>query len=475
MRFKCVSIAVLLLLAFSFFSSSASLALDKFDRQQAMEVIDAASVKKAEFLEKTDILDATMQKPAKEAIIERFPPLVKFMIGMTILLLAPAISRRCNLPDVVGLILAGIILGPFVFGLGRGEGAIISTFSEVGKLLLLFFAGMEIDLVLFGKSRWRTSFFGIATLLVPLMVGTFLGFAFGYSAVSAILIGSLLASHTLLGFPIVQRYKLMHNEPVIVTIGATIFTDTVSLVILAICVSIHTMGFQPVNTAWQIIQIILYIFIVLVGLSKIVRWYFKKYNPDQEIQMLILLLIVMTAAMLAELIHLESIVGAFMAGLAVNRCLRGTKTHEHLEVLGKTLFVPAFFLSIGLSLDLPKIWDSLVQHFWFVISLSAGLISAKFAAAWVTGAVFKYGKYEWLNMWSLSMPQVAATIAAALVAFNSLDSSGNRLIDQNVLSGVLVMVVITAIGGPILTEIFSKRINAESDGPKNCQVNASPR
>jgi Kef-type K+ transport system membrane component KefB len=177
--------------------------------------------------------------------------------------------------------------------------------------------------------------------------------------------------------------------------------------------------------------------------------------------MLILLIIVMTAAMLAELIHLESIVGAFMAGLAVNRCLRGTKTHEHIEVLGKTLFVPAFFLSIGLSLDLPKIWESLIHHFWFVALLSAGLIAAKFAAAWVTGAVFKYKRDEWLNMWSLSMPQVAATIAAALVAFNSLDANNNRLIDQNVLSGVLVMVVITAIGGPILTEIFSKRIKGE--------------
>jgi Kef-type K+ transport system membrane component KefB len=166
--------------------------------------------------------------------------------------------------------------------------------------------------------------------------------------------------------------------------------------------------------------------------------------------------------MLAELIHLESIVGAFMAGLAVNRALRGTKTHEHIEVLGKTLFVPAFFLAIGLSLDLPKIWESLRLHFLFVFSLSAGLIAAKFAAAWLTGLVFKYSRDEWLNMWSLSMPQVAATIAAALVAFNSLDSFGKRLIDQNVLSGVLVMVVITAIGGPILTEIFSKRIKRDA-------------
>jgi len=168
----------------------------------------------------------------------------------------------------------------------------------------------------------------------------------------------------------------------------------------------------------------------------------------------------MAAATLAEAIHLESIVGAFMTGLAVNRCLRGTKTHEHIEVLGKTLFIPAFFFAIGLSLDLPNIWDSIRAHPGFVFSLSAGLIGAKLLAAMATGKVFKYRTDEWLNMWSLSMPQVAATIAAALVAFQSKNAEGERLIDQTVMSGVLVMVIVTAVGGPILTEIFSKRLNA---------------
>ncbi len=463
LRIRNIFAVVAVLLAFQSIPLLAGRPLDRFDLQQSAEIGDAADKGKEEYIAKSNILDAAEIKPAKEGIVEKFPPLVKFMIGMTVLLLAPAVSRRFKLPDVVGLIIAGILFGPFVFGLARGEGPIIQTFSELGKLLLLFFAGMEIDLVLFKKSKVRTSFFGMATFICPFMAGFALAMAFGYGVVSAALIGSLLASHTLLGFPIVQKYKLLQNEPVVVTIGATIFTDTLSLIILAICVSIHTIGFQPMNTAWQVIQIGLYVFIVLVGLSKIVRWYFKNYSPEQEIQMLILLMVVMTAAILAELIHLESIVGAFMAGLAVNSCLRGTKTHENIEVLGKTLFVPAFFLAIGLSLDLPKIWESLRAHFLFVVLLSAGLISAKLLAAWLTGKIFKYSRDEWLNMWSLSMPQVAATIAAALVAFESLDPSGKiRLIDQNVMSGVLVMVVITAIGGPILTEVFSKRVAAAS-------------
>ncbi len=407
---------------------------------------------------KGDVLDAVKTLTPAGRFFEKFPPLVRFMAGLTVLLLAPVLARRYKLPDVVGLILAGVIMGPFMLGIWREDGVIISVFSDLGKLLLLFFAGLEIDLVMFKEARWRTSFFGIATLLCPLAMGIALGHYFGYSNVAAVLTGSLLASHTLLGFPIVQRYKLLKNEPVIVTIGATIFTDTISLIILAICVSIHTMGFKPANTAYQIVQIALYIFIVLVGLSKIVSWYQKKYKPDQDMQMLILLIIVMTAATLAEMIHLESIVGAFMAGLAVNRCLRGTQTHEHIEVLGKTLFVPCFFLAIGLSLDLPKVWESLLLNTLFVVCMSCGLIAAKFLAAALTGLVFKYKPDEWLNMWSLSIPQVAATIAAALVAFNSLDAHGKRLIDDSVMSSVLVMVVVTSILGPLLTEFYSKRI-----------------
>ncbi len=462
MRHSTSYIFILLVLLFSFFllvpQKVFAKPLSQEDLQQAQEIGKAAEVDKEEFLNKNNILDAATQKPVFKSPLSDFPPLVRFMVGITILLLAPSLSRRCKLPEVVGLIIAGIIFGPYAFGLMHSEGQVIVIFSELGKLLLLFFAGMEIDLILFNKAKWRASFFGTVTLLIPLFFGIFIGLVFGYSTVSAVLIGSLLASHTLLGYPILQKYKLLENESVLVTVSATIFTDTVSLIILAICVSIHTMGFQPINTIHQIIQILLYVFIIIFGLSKIVQWYFKKFNPSQDVQMLVLLIIVMAAATLAEMIHLESIVGAFMAGLAVNRCLRGTKTHEHIEVLGKTLFVPAFFFAIGLSLDLPKIWESINKHFLFVILLSAGLISAKLVAAWITGLVFKYKKDEWLNMWSLSMPQVAATIAAALVAFQSLDSKGNRLIDQNVMSGVLVMVVITAIGGPILTEVFAKRI-----------------
>jgi Kef-type K+ transport system membrane component KefB len=384
--------------------------------------------------------------------LERLPPLVRFMIAVTALLVVPSISRACRVPPVVGFIVTGILCGPNVLGFSRHTAPVLATFAEIGRLLLLFYAGMELDLGLLRKARLPTSVFGVATCVLPLLAGTALGLAFGYSLVASVLIGSLLASHTLLGYPVVKQYRLTDREPIIVAVGATIFTDTASLVILAICVSIHTSGFSVTATGAQLVQIAVYIVVVIYGFGHLARWFLKRFQPKQEVQMVLLLFVVLGAALLAELIHLESIVGAFMAGVAVNEALRGTPTHEHIDLLGNSLFLPFFFLSVGLAIDLPVVWWSIVAHFWFVVLMTGTLITAKFLAGWLTGTVFRYPRFDWLNMWSLSLPQVAATIAAALVAYHAVDARGHRLIDPNVLSSVLVMVLVTAILGPILTE-----------------------
>ncbi len=393
--------------------------------------------------------------------LESAPPLFRFMIGVFIFLIIPALFKKLYLPSVVGLIIAGILCGPHVLCLVRPSAPVLATLADVGRLLLLFYAGLEVDIAVFNQAKWRAGLFGALTFLVPCCAGMALGMGFGYSVVASTLIGSLLASHTLLGYPIAQRYGLVGREAVIITVGATIFTDILSLTMLTVCVSIHMTGFDPVQTGLQMAAIGLYIVVVLFGLSKLARWFFTRYRPEQDVQMLVLLLIVTVAALLAERIHMEGIVGAFIAGLAVNRALHGTEAHKNIEVLGNTLFLPAFFLSIGLAMNLPEIMHSIMQHFWFVVLMSGGLIAAKFVAAWIAGARFHYSRYDWLNMWSLSVPQVAATLAAALVAYDAVNDAGQRLINQNVLSSVLVMVIVTAIGGPILTQIFCAKIKAQ--------------
>ena len=424
---------------------------------QELQQAAAAAAAPDEVLEFTETVQEAAEKPGW---MESFPMMVRFMIGITIVLIVPSVSRRCHLPPVVGLILTGIICGPYCLGMLRHTAPVLAMFAEIGRLLLLFYVGLEIDLALFNQAKWRTTFFGLATFLLPLGFGVALGVGFGYSLVAAVLIGSLLASHTLIGYPVVERYGLLQRQSVIVTVGATIFTDTLSLTLLTVCVSIHKTGFDGYQLAKQLVEIAVYIGIVLFGLSRLARWFFTKFQPEPDVQMLVLLFIVGAAGLLAEVIHMESIVGAFMAGLSVNRVLRGTHTQKNIEVLGKTLFLPAFFIAIGLAINLPDVWRSILNHSGFVFLMTAGLITAKFLAAWITGAVYGYSRNDRLNMWSLSMPQVAATIAAALVAYKAMDAAGNRLIGQDVLSSILVMVLVTAITGPILTEVFSKKIKA---------------
>ena len=433
-----------------------------FNHQPAGAAVAAAEEEVLDYDEPESIVNL----PEKPGWVEKFPVMVRLMIGITIVLIVPTISRRCHLPPVVGLIITGIILGPHVIGMVRHTGPIIAPFAELGRLLLLFFVGLEIDLALFNQAKWRTTFFGLATFLIPLGFGMALGLGFGYGLVAAVLIGSLLASHTLLGYPVVEHYGLANRQPVIVTVGATIFTDTLSLTLLTVCVSIHHTGFDGGQLLLQLGEIIIYLTVVLFGLGRLTRWFFARFKPEAEVQMLLLLFIVGTAGLLAEVIHMESIVGAFMAGLAVNRVLRGTDAQKNIEVMGKTLFLPAFFLTIGLAINLPEVWQCIIGHPGFVFLMTAGLLAAKFLAAWLTGAVFRYSRNDWLNMWSLSTPQVAATIAAALVAYQAVNTAGERLIGQNVLSSVLVMVLVTAVAGPILTEIFSRRIVAEGKAPE---------
>src|SRR5262245_57000116 len=162
--------------------------------------------------------------------ITHLPPLARFSIAMLILFTVPPLCRRVRLPAVVGLLAAGVVVGPFGLGVAPKHGEVAHFFAELGKLLLMFFAGMEIDLVQFNRTRNRSVGFGVLTFAFPLTAGLLVGFAVGYPLIGALLIGSLLASHTLIAYPIVEKLGKLNNEAVTVTIGATVFTDRKSVV-----------------------------------------------------------------------------------------------------------------------------------------------------------------------------------------------------------------------------------------------------
>jgi Kef-type K+ transport system membrane component KefB len=393
--------------------------------------------------------------------LTQLPLLARFALAMAVILIVPALCEKIGLPAVVGLLLAGVVFGPHGLNVGPKSHEVAHFFADVGKLLLMFFAGLEIDLVQFRRTGHRSLVFGLATFTLPLASGILVGLGFGYGWLGALLIGSLLASHTLLGYPIVQRLGLSRDEAVTVTVGATIFTDVASLMILAVCIPIHSAGFSPKAFLLQLAQLAVYVPLVLFGLGALTRW-LPPQVKSKEGQFLVMLLVVVLAAIGAEAIHLEGIIGAFLAGLALNQAAQESRAKYELEFLGNTLFVPMFFITVGFLIDLRVFATTLASHLGLVVAIVGGLIASKLLAALLTRRAFGYSRDQGLIMWSLSLPQVAATLAAALVAFEAQDAEGRRLIDEPVLNGVIVLMVVNSVLGPILTEQFGKRLASGS-------------
>jgi Kef-type K+ transport system membrane component KefB len=384
--------------------------------------------------------------------------LARFGLGMMLLVIVPRVCRRLHVPAAVGLLLCGVIIGPYVLGLFGTDRPIADFMAELGKLLLMFFAGLDIDLALFRRSRNRSISFGVTTTTLPLVLGTVVGLVFGYAAIPAVVIGSLLASHTLLGLPILDRLGIKGMEPVTVTVGATVMSDTLSLIVFAICVSIYTTGFSASAIALLLAEIAGYIFLVLFGLSRIAAYVLKRIEDEEDAYFLLMLGIIAIAGVLADAIQLPAIVGAFLAGLAVNASARDKPASAKLDFLAKSLFIPIFFIVTGFLINPVSFVQGIIDNFLLVAGIIAALLVGKWIAAWAVGRAFGYSRDEQLTVWSLTLPQVAATLAATLVAHDTLGPAGQRLLDDRMLNVVLVLVLVTAILGPVLTERFAPRL-----------------
>src|SRR5262249_43218666 len=209
-------------------------------------------------------------------------PLARFAVSLAVIFLIPSISRRLGLPSVVGLLVGGILLGPYVLDVFGKERPVADFMADLGKLLLMFYAGLEVDLGLFRQSQSKVILFGLTTTTIPLLLGTAVGVWFGYAAIPAIVLGSLLASHTLLGLPIVRDLGASRLEPVAVTTGATVMSDTLSLVVFAVCLSTYQRGFSMSILATQLLEIVGYVLLVLLVLSRVARFALKKVEHQED-------------------------------------------------------------------------------------------------------------------------------------------------------------------------------------------------
>ncbi|NBD18627.1 MAG: universal stress protein [Cyanobacteria bacterium] len=381
-------------------------------------------------------------------------PLFSFTILLLVVLIVPPIFERLKLPGLVGLIVAGIALGSDGLGFLDSQSETMKLLSDVGKIYLMFVAGLEIDLNEFRKAKGKALGFGITTFLFPLLTGILVSSLFGYGINAAIVMGSLMASHTLLGYPIVTRLGVERNPAVVATIGATIFTDIASLLVLAICLSIHQGDFSAASLIFQLIALGIYAVLVLFGLDWAGKFYFRRTGEEESNQFLFVLLAVFLTAAGAQLIQVDQIVGAFLAGLAVNDVVGRSQVEEKITFVGSTLFIPFFFVDMGLLLDLSSLRQTLTGNLALTAALVGGLFFSKGIAAAIAQWIYGYSRTEGLTMWSLSLPQVAATLAAALAGLNQ------GLLDRALFNAVIMLMLVTAMVGPILTQRFGRQLQS---------------
>ena len=387
----------------------------------------------------------------------REEPIISFAILLAVILIVPIIVERVRLPGLVGLLAAGVVLGSSGFGLLNNESETMKLLSDIGLVYLMFVAGLEIDIAQFHKTKHRSAGFGSFTFAIPLIVGTIVGRIFNFDWNASILIGSLFASHTLLAYPIVSRLGVVGNEAVTVTIGATIFTDIGSLLVLAICLGIHQGDFTIVKLLTLLGSLIIYSAVVLFGFDWVGKEFFRRSGDEEGNQFLFVLLVVFLAALGAQLIGVEKIVGAFLAGLAVNDAVGEGPVKEKVVFVGSVLFIPIFFVDMGLLIDVSAFVKN-ISAIWLTSAIVVGLITSKFLAALLAKFVYRYNWREMLTMWSLSMPQVAATLAATLVGYRA------GILNEQVLNSVIVLMVVTSTAGPLITSRTAAGLSvAETD------------
>lgn len=371
-------------------------------------------------------------------------PIVSFAILLAVILTVPIFFERFRIPGLVGLLAAGVVLGPNGLKLFQSESETMTLLSDIGLLYLMFVAGLEVDIEQFRKVKFRSAGFGSLTFLAPLITGTLVGRLFGFDWNASILIGSLFASHTLLAYPIISRLGVVGNEAVTVTIGATIFTDIGALLVLAICVAINAGNFTPVKLAILVGSLAVYAAAVLFGFDWAGRKFFQRSGNEEGNQFLFVLLAIFLASVGAELIGIEKIVGAFLAGLAVNDVVGEGPVKEKVTFVGSVLFIPIFFVDLGLLINIPAFIKS-IASIGLTLTIVVGLISSKFLAAFFAKLLYRYNWQEMLTMWSLSIPQVGATLAATLVGFQA------KILTEDVLNSVIVLMLVTATLGPLIT------------------------
>ncbi|WP_233701982.1 cation:proton antiporter [Kaistella palustris] len=389
-------------------------------------------------------------------------PVLKFLVVLIIILSAPLLLNKIKVPHLLGLIIAGAVIGPNGFNVLTRDSSIVVT-GTTGLLYIMFLAGLEIDLAEFKKNKWKSLGFGGYTFVIPFVIGISAAhFILHYNWLTSFLFASIFSSHTLISYPIVSKLGVVKNRAVNVTVGGTVITDILALLVLAIVVGMTT---GEVNAAFWTqlsVGIVLFAAVVLFGFPIIARWFFKKVD-DKISQYIFVLVMIYLAALLAEVAGVEAIIGAFLAGLALNKLIPHTSSlMNRVEFVGNAIFIPFFLISVGMLIDFTVFFKDLetIKVAFLMITISIG---GKYLASIATQKSFSYTKPEGGIIFGLSSASAAATLATVIVGYNIIlgeTDSGEpiRLLDESVLNGSILLILISCTISSFVTQKNGEKI-----------------
>lgn len=385
-------------------------------------------------------------------------PVGFFLLIMTIILITPLLSERVRLPGIVGIILGGMLIGPHGFGL-IADGDRMQFLSTIGLVYLMFSAGLEVDINTFMRVRGRAVVFGIITFTFPQLMGMGLGYLLGLNWLGMILLGSAFASHTLIAFPILTRLGVTRNEAVAVTAGATVLTDIGAFIVLAIVLGASNGGITVGYFIELFVLLAIFAALIIFGLPRLSKLFLQRFN-ERAVEFQFIIVVLFVAAFGAELIGVHEVVGAFLAGLAINATLpRQSSVTGHVLFMGESFFIPVFLLYSGMITDPLSFLDDSKT---IVVALGVTVVAyvSKFFAAWLTARIFKYTKAEFWTAYGLSHAQAAVTIPTLVIGLQT------QLFDSTLFNAAILMILLTSITSPLLVQRFAPGLQTDSADDK---------
>lgn len=391
-----------------------------------------------------------------------------FFLVLVIILFAPIVLERLRIPHIIGMILAGVVIGEHGFNILARDSS-FELFGKVGLYYIMFLAGLEMNMEDFKSIRVKATVLGLLAFIFPLGIGIWTNLnLLDYSLATSVLLASMYASHTLIAYPIVIRYGINRQRAVSIAVGGTAVTDTLTLLVLAVIGGMYKGETSDMFWIWLVLKVVLLSVVIMYAFPRIGRWFFRRYS-DNVVQYIFVMAMVFLGAGLMEFVGMEGILGAFLAGLVLNRLIpHVSPLMSHLEFVGNALFIPYFLIGVGMLIDVNVLFGHIDSLKVAVVMIIVALLG-KWIASWLTQKIYKMRSLERELMFGLSNAQAAATLAAVLVGYNIILPNGERLLNEDVLNGTILLILVTCVVSSFITEHAAKRIamdDAEVDGEK---------